>query len=545
MSSDMTDHLEAARAAYTGYAWADAFDLYREIDAASELELVDLEKFAFAAALSGHDLDMLSILERLFRKYLDSDMNEEAAKAAFWSGFRLISIGEMGQANAWFQRSQRLVDDLARETVVHGYLALPLIHRCRAEGRLDEAAELARKTMALGERFDEQDLVAFAQNLLGDLYLRDGDIDRGIAQLDAAMLSATGGELSPLITGLVYCSVIAACCKIHAMDRAREWTEALSAWCESQPQLYTFIGRCMVHRSEISQLNGNWSKAANEAREAFGHLADSVDRDSAAAAKYQEGEIHRLRGNFSEAEKCYRQAGAYGMEPQPGYALLRQVQGRGELAVQTIRRVLGEHTDPISRARLLPAFVEITLANNLAAEAAEASRELSQISARFKTEVLSAIALQCRGQVLLARGQPQEAIADLRRALAIWHNLPAPYIAARIRVLIAQACLALDDHDGAALELEPARRCFEEMGAMPDLSQLESGASQQKAGHGLTKRETEVLGLIVDGATNRSIGQRLGLSTKTIDRHVGNILNKLGVSSRTEAAAFAIRERIL
>jgi len=543
MPGDATEKIFEARSAYDRRDWDDAFHLFEEADRISALDLAELERFGHAAALSGHDVVMLSILERLYRGQSECGMYEEAARSAFWAGFRLVSIGEAGQANAWFQRARGLVEGLGSASVVEAYLMLPAIHRHRALGNLEDAIELATETIASGQRFGDRDLVAFSRNMLGGLLIRAGDVEKGIALLDEAMLSAIGGDLSPMITGLVYCSVIETCCKIHAMDRAHEWTTALVKWCDSQPQLYTFIGRCMVHRAEISQLRGDWSDAEDEAREAYRHLADSVDRDSAAAAKYQEGEIQRLRGNYAEAEECYRQASGYGMEPQPGSALLRLAQGQKRQAAQTIRRVLDEQTDRFNRTRLLPAFVEIMLENGDVDEATRAADELADISDTFRTDVLAAIACQCRGQVLLARHEPSLALAELRRSLEVWQHLPAPYLACRIRVLIAECCRELDDPASAALELEHARKCFEDMGAVPDLSGLDDVDSG--AAHGLTKRESEVLRLIVDGVTNKRIGQLLGLSPRTVDRHVGNILNKLGVSSRTEAATLAVREQLV
>jgi DNA-binding NarL/FixJ family response regulator len=545
MSKTSEDRHEQARLSYSKFLWDDSFSLYKELDDRGDLDRGDLENYARSAALSGHDLEMLSILERLFQNYVGCGEEEEAARSAFWIGFRLVSIGELGQANAWFQRSRKLVANLGRPSVLEGYLLLPEIHRLRAEGNVVAAAGLAEQVIVTGNRFEDRDLAAFAQNLLGDLYIRSGRVAEGLALLDEAMLSVSSGQLSPLITGLVYCSVIATCSKIQALDRAREWTAALSAWCASQPQLYTFIGRCMVHRSEISQLHGEWTMAEDEARNAFRQLVKSVDKDSAAAAKYQEGEIYRLRGEYGRAKECYLKASEYGMEPLPGYALLRHAQGNGDLAVNTIRRALDSQREPFGRIRLLPAFVEIMLENDHYEEAAYGSEELTKFAVEYGTEVLSALASQAHGQVLLAQANPREAIQHLRSALSIWQKLEAPYIVCRIRLLLATACLELGDRDGAALELEPAKICFSRIGAKPDLLRLQQLGLENRSVHGLTRRETQVLRLMVAGETNREIATELGLSPKTIDRHVSNIFNKLGVSSRTEAAAFAIRKKIV
>jgi DNA-binding NarL/FixJ family response regulator len=131
--------------------------------------------------------------------------------------------------------------------------------------------------------------------------------------------------------------------------------------------------------------------------------------------------------------------------------------------------------------------------------------------------------------------------------LTAWSTLDAPYEAARVRVLIAQACRALGDEDGAALELDAARKAFERLGAGPDLANLDrdSTPSIPTAGGGLSTREVEVLRLIATGKTNRAIAEELFLSEKTVARHVSNIFGKLSLSSRAAATAYAYENGLL
>jgi DNA-binding NarL/FixJ family response regulator len=140
--------------------------------------------------------------------------------------------------------------------------------------------------------------------------------------------------------------------------------------------------------------------------------------------------------------------------------------------------------------------------------------------------------------VHLAAGEPERALPPLRRAHRLWHDLAAPYEAARVRVLIARACRALHDDDGAAAELAAARHVFARLGARPDVAAVDA-LVDGPAGSPLSPRETEVLRLIAAGRSNRSIAGELFLSEKTVHRHVSSILTKLGVGSRTAAAAYA------
>ena len=494
-----------------------------------------------------HDAALLAALERLHQQHLGAGRHEDAARAAFWSGFRLYSIGESGRATAWLKRAERQLAEHGAKSVLAGYLMLPAAQYALMSGDLETARDRAGAAVGVGERFEDSDLVAFARNMQGRALIRQGRIPDGLALLDEAMLAVTSDELTPMMAGLVYCSVIATCCRVYAIDRAREWTEALSAWCRDQPQLVAFSGICMVHRSEILQMNGDWSKSISQAQNAFRHLAGTVDRDAAAAARYQEADICRLRGEFAAAERAYRESSYLGHEPQPGLALLRLAQGRGKQAAASIRRVLGAHANSLQRARFLPAFVEIMLAAEATEEAAWGSSELEAIADRFGTDVLQAMALHARGAVALAAGDAAAAFEPLRQSFSIWQRLEAPYLAARVRVLVARACLALGDEEGATLECDAARAVFEKLGAAPDLADqvLVGRATRRDHPHGLSRRELEVLRLIATGKTNRLIADELGLSGKTIDRHVGNIFDKLDVSSRAAATAYAYRARLL
>ena len=369
---------------------------------------------------------------------------------------------------------------------------------------------------------------------------------KGLALLDEAMVAVTAGELSPIMTGLIYCSVIDACQQMYALDRAREWTFALAQWCDEQPEMLAFSGVCRVHRAEIMQLHGAWRDALEEARRA-GARSQGTHQPAAAAAFYQQAEVHRLRGEFADAEKAYRSASQLGMEPQPGLALLRLAQGRTEAAVAAIRRVVGATQSRLLRAKLLPAYVEIVLAINEIQEARDVSRELVEIAESFGADVLGAMAAHAQGAIELAEGDAQGALVSLRRAGQVWHQIEAPYLAARVRVLVALACGALGDTEGAALEMESARRVFQELGAAPDVTRIKSLTREAKTDHltSLTPREVQVLRLVSAGKTNKAIAAELSLSEKTVDRHLSNIFTKLDVPSRAAATAYAYQHKLV
>jgi DNA-binding CsgD family transcriptional regulator len=548
MEASTSSELDQARQHHERRAWALAFDAFQGADRACELCAEDLERFAAAAYLAGRDDEYLAVLERAHHAHLDQGRRLQSVRCAFWLGLRLLFRGEGSRAGGWFARAERLVESESSACAERGYLLLPAVEHAIRGGELDKAASIAAAIVQIAEQFADAELLTCSQLDEGRILLLRGDVARGLARLDELMLAVTANTLSPIVTGLMYCAVIGACQEVCAASRAREWTFALSAWCGQQPEMVSFTAACLVHRAEVMRLHGSWREAVAEAERAA-RRDPQRDPRSTAAAFYEIAEIQRLRGDLGQAEDAYRDASRYGCEPQPGLALLRLAQGRAPLAAAAIRRVVGTAQTPLERFKLLPAYVEIMLGIGDIAGARAAGDELEQIAMRFDTELIAATAAHARGEIELAEGDAYAALAALRRALDLWQELRAPYLAARVRVSIGVACRALGDEDGAALELESARAAFQRLEAQPDLAHVDALRAQPHAArsvsHGLTRRELEVLRLVATGRTNRQIAAELTLSEKTVDRHVSNIFAKLDVPSRAAATAYAFRHRLL
>jgi DNA-binding CsgD family transcriptional regulator len=542
---DLLDELQQGRESYRQRAWAVAYRLLSLADQATPLGGEDLELLATSAYLIGRDDAFLRVLERAHQAHLRVGESVRAARCAFWVGLCLLLRGETGRATGWLARAQRLLQH--RNCVEQGYLLLPVAEQHLGEGRGEAAYTTASSAAAMGDRFDEADLIACARHVQGRALIQQGQIQAGLALLDEAMVAVTVGELSPIMTGLIYCSVIEACQQAYALDRAHEWTSALAQWCEQQPEMVAFTATCLVHRAEIMQLHGAWPDALEEARRACTRFTLGFDPQPPAAAFYQQAEVHRLRGEFAEAEEAYRNASQGGWEPQPGLALLRLAQGRPDAADASIRRVLSVTTDRLQRTKMLPAFVEIMLAVGAIQEARDACCELEKIAESLGTDVLSAMAAHARGAVALADGDAQAALGSLRRAWQVWQEVEIPYLAACVRVLMGLACRALGDDDGSGLELDAARAVFARLGASPDLARIDSLTQRapSRPPQGLTPRELQVLRLVATGKTNKTIATELFVTEKTVDRHVSNIFRKLNVPSRAAATAYAYEHHLL
>ncbi len=537
---------ERGRSAYAQRGWATACDLLSSADDGGALNAEDLESLAVACYMLGRVDQFLATLERAHHAYVGTGESRRAARAAVHLGVNLAMLGDVAQAGGWFARAQRLVEREEQDCPERGFLLLPRALRHEAAGEYALVAEASAEATAIGERFGDRDLFALAAHVHGNALIRLGRVDEGFRFLDEAMLAAIGGELSPIVTGIVYCGAIAGCEEAYELRRAHEWTDALARWWEGQPELVAFTGRCLAHRAELLQLQGEWLGALEESRRARERCERAMNRLAAGQAAYQQAEVLRRQGEFATADAAYRDAHACGREPQPGLALLRLAEGDAAAAGAALRRALAETVPPLKRSRLLPAYAEVLVALGDVDGARSACRELAEIAVDFPSAMLGAIAAYVQGAVELAAGDAHAALLTLRQALQIWQELGAPYEAARARVLVATACRGLEDEDTARLELEAARAVFEELAARPDLRRVDAlTRADGDETHGLSGRELEVLRLVAAGRTNREIAATLVLSEHTVARHVQNIFAKLRVSSRTAATAFAFEHELV
>jgi DNA-binding CsgD family transcriptional regulator len=510
--------------------------------APDRLPAADGERLAVAAWLVGDDDRSDDAWARAAEAHVAAGDPLDAARCAFWLGLNLLLRGDGARSSGWLARARTL----SRDTDASAVAGLLLVVEGLALLGADPAASFGifDRAREVGEVCGDADVLALARLGRGQALIAQSRIAAGTASLDEAMVAVLADEVSPTVAGIVYCAVLLECRNTFDARRAQEWTGALTRWCETQPDLVAYRGQCLVHRSEILQFEGRWNDALEEARRACERLAG---QPAIGEAYYQQAQMHRLRGEYAEAEAAYRAAGEFGRDPQPGLALLRLAQGNTDAALASIRRVGAEQQAPGDRCRTLAAAAEVALARDDRETARAAADELDAIATAVDAPMLAADAQRVRGAVLLADGDATGATAALRGSLRIWLELGAPYEAARVRVLLARASHVLGDDDSARLELDVARATFQELGAAPDLAGLdrESSAAASGATAGLTLRELEVLRLVTTGRTNHEIALELVVSDHTVRRHLQNIFAKIGVSSRAAATAFAFEHGIV
>ncbi|WP_353711459.1 LuxR C-terminal-related transcriptional regulator [Arthrobacter sp. K5] len=554
--------LAEGREAYAERRWPDAVGQYTDADRDAELPAGDLEQLATSVILTGRASEGVDILARAHLKYLADGDYPAAGRCAAWTGMNLMLLGEPARGAGWLARARRIVEDLPEPCPFEGLLSVPAGLGALYQGDGAAAAEAFTRAADLGRERGDADSAALGTLGLGQARILLGQLDDGLALLDEAMVAITVGEISPVPAGIIYCAVIETCHLAFDLHRAHEWTRALDRWCDAQQNLVFFSGQCQMHRAELYRLHGAWAEALDAAKTAQ-DLAFQGDRMATYGGFYQEGEIHRLRGDFAAAETAYLKAQETGFPPQPGLALLRLAQGRPDQARTLLRQAM-DGAGPDYRRLMLAADVEIELAAGDAPAARSAMEELGSLRASIDMPMLHALAEQSEAAVLFHDGDPQAALILLRRAWSRWLGLDAPFEAARCRALLASLCAALGDEESAHLEREAAKAVFAELGAVPALSALEQSVSEQSvpdapgartvpvpaakydAGHSpeagpLTARETEVIRLVADGLSNRDIAVELFISEKTVARHLSNIFTKLGLTSRSAATAYAYR----
>ena len=528
--------LREARAAYVERGWQRAYDAFAAAEAEAPLDAEDYDRFAVTAHLLARLPDYYAIRERAYTSLLERGGRLDAAESALWIGTQKIVEGHVAEGGGWIARAARIVAEDGTDSKAAAFLNVASAFDAAAGGDYEGAAGIAAESVRAARRHGSEQYTALCLHQQGLFLLAAGRTDQGLACLDEAMLGVASGACSAMVEGIIYCGVIEGCWSVYELTRAQQWTDAMTQWVTGQPELGNFTGECKVRRAELKQLRGDWAGALDEVG-AVGR-ADAIRWASGRAASVA-GNLDRLQGRFDSAETHFTAAARLGEDPQPGLALLRLAMGSVQAAAAMVRRSLAETRQPGQRIQVLAAATDILLAVGEADAAEVAADELRELAAVNRSTVVAALGQRGRAAVLVARGEAAEALPLLREALGTWVRDSAPYDEARTRVLLAEACRALGDRESADRELDTAREIFQQLGAAPDLSRI-AGSHDL-----LTSRELEVLRLVATGATNRAIAERLVLSERTVDRHVSNILGKLGVSSRAAATAYAFERQLV
>jgi DNA-binding NarL/FixJ family response regulator len=538
------DELIRAREEFERGEWAGALHRWSAADPSS-LTGDDLVSAAAAAELIGRVRESEDLYRRAHEDRLAAGDVAGAVRCAFHLSMVAGTLGDPSAAAGWAARGERLLADLPAEAPETGYVAFAQMFGHLRAGRFPEARACALRAEDVGRRSHDPELLALGLVSLGRLSIYAGQVPDGLTLLDQSMVEARAAELEPTTVGHVYCTAIEGCQEVSDIGRMAEWTTLLHEWCSAHPDLVAFTGQCSLHRGQLLRARGAWPEALDELDAAIERYRRAGAVAAVGLAAYERGELHRLRGDLEAAERSYRLSAERGYDPQPGLAELWLARGEGPAAAAAVRRVLAESEGGVARSRVLPGAVRILLATGDVDGAREAAGELEDLAGAFGCEALQADAALAAASVLVTAGDGLGALPYLRKARQIAGRCDLPHVAALARVGTGLALRVAGDEESAKEEIAAARSALASLGATSDLAALDVLVGAPTRPGGLTEREVEVLRLVAAGHGNARIAAELVLSERTVARHLSNIFTKLGVGSRTAAAAFAFEHDLV
>jgi LuxR family maltose regulon positive regulatory protein len=486
--------------------------------------------------------------ERAYRLYRTSGDTAGAARMATWLAADALDFhGAWAVASGWLARAHRLLDD-SEPGSEHGWLAFHEGYIAHSSGDSETAVEQARFVSALGRRLGVSDLEMLGLALEGSALVSQARVAQGMRCLDEATAAALEGDATIPISGAwACCMLVSACTSVCDFERASEWCDRIAEFAERYGSRY-MLAFCRSEYGAIAQWRGRWADAEamlEAAVDDFSHSRPAWTLASLVGL----AELRRRQGRVEEAASLVEQAGS---SPSALLCRARLALERGEtlraveLVERALRRVPVEYR--LDRLPALEVLVEARVARGELEEAASALDEFRETAKLVGTRGLRARVDRAEGALAAARGDHDHGRRLLEDAADGFERAGAPYEAALARVALAISLLALGRADDAAREATGALECFLELGADVEADwarRLLAAAAREEARDDtlpeVTPREREVLCLLAEGLTNRQIAERLVVSEHTVHRHVTNILRKLGLPSRTAAAAHAVR----
>ena len=488
-------------------------------------------------------------LERAFRGYRDLDPRAAARCAIVLAPLLATEQGHVAAAQGWLERARRQLE-LVGPCVESGYLELAVMACDRPD-----AADLLRSTeraLAVATEHGDTDLEVQALADGGLALVSMGRTREGFAQLDAALAAISAGEVSAPVAGKCFCSMLSACDRAQDMRRAKEWCELVRSVVDGTGGRPTVLRtHCRVVYGAVLGASGRWPEAESLMIDALG----PPDHPATTHRDLTMSHLAQLRLDQGRVEEAAELLSPFEDRLVVAAPLARVHLERGDpdLAAEVVRRALRELVDDALRAvPLLALLVQAELARGDLTGAGAASAELARTSAPLDLPVPRAEAAAARARVALAAGDLEAALTCYAEAAQLLEDGVRPALSTTVQLEVARAQEAHGDRAAAVVSARAALAGAERLGAtaardraaalLRDLGVVRgrSGASSTLPDD-LTEREQEVLALVAAGLTNAEIGERLFISARTVEHHVGRVLAKLGVRRRAEAAAIAVR----
>jgi ATP/maltotriose-dependent transcriptional regulator MalT len=479
-----------------------------------------------------------------FEAYVDAGRCDDAARMAVWVSHQHLIAGRASAARGWLARAERSLEGMGDRCTGRGWVA---VERARHAESVADQARHARRAMEVARETGEWDLEVFALSLLGRATVSAGRREDGMALLEEAMAAASAGRMRNVHTlAEAYCNLIIACADAGEWERAGEWCELVDEFARTHGT-EPLLGACRTVHADVLLAAGRWADAERALETALATHARYIPQLDAPTVATM-AELRVRQGRLAEAERLLA-----GREEQPvslrALAILRIAMGQPGAALVLLDRGLRATGDDAVRAtQLLGPLVEAHLACGDLDGAGAAARRLAELARETGIRLVAARAELAAARVSRHAGRPKDAAEPARRALGGFSVLAMPYEMAEARLELARA-IAGANPESARDEARTALAAFQALGATRAMDAAagflrelgERAGARPRATGELTAREREVLDLLALGMSNARIAQTLVISEKTAGHHVSSILTKLGVSNRTQAAAYASR----
>lgn len=532
--------LTEGRKALAEGRWADAKAEFEAAIAEAGETPAALEGLGMAHRWLGEVGPAFRSTARAYRLYRREGDAQPAARVALQ-----LALGEIyfrmepAVARGWIARAERLLNGLGPTP------ELALVHTIKASLHLGLAKDLAaalseaRYARELAGEAGAFDVGMMALATEGLALVCGGDVEVGMRLLDEATAAAVGGEMEdPDAISTACCALIDACKRVRDFDRARQWCDQVTDFCERWSDRITFAA-CRAHYADVLIWRGSWADAEAQLVANLGPLS-AIHPLRVADSLVRLAELRRRQGRLMEAGELLGQAENHWLAPLVAAALALD-QGQPRQAAHAAERYLRRAPPELvtERAAGLEQLVRAAIGNGDLDTAQAASAELGEIAERVGTDPIRASAALTAGILAAAEAQLDEARRMLEDAVDLFAASGGRYEVARTRQELGAVLARLGQEQAAGRELRAAATELSSLGAAA------SPATQNPAG--LSPREQEVLRLIARGRSNQQIAAELFLSSRTVERHVSNIYDKLGAtgkSARAAAASYALVERI-
>jgi DNA-binding NarL/FixJ family response regulator len=505
-----------------------------------------LEGLSWAAWWLDDEPAVFAARERAYALYRKDGDGAAAARMATWLAVDHLDFhGAWPVARGWLGRARRLLEPLDAGPD-HGWLAFHEGYLAHAGGDTATARERAAEAAALGRRFGVADLEMLGLALEGAALVAAADVEAGMRCLDEATAAALEGEAEIPISGAwACCFLVSACSAVLDFERAAAWCDRIREFAERYGSRY-MLAFCRAEYGAVLLVRGRYEEASEQLTAAAGDYARSRPAWAGGPAAVL-AEVRRRQGRREEALALLAEAGSSG-SAQLCRARVALDAGDPVRARDLLERRL-RHVPPeraLDRAPALALLLRARVARGELEEAETALAELRDVARLVGTGPLVADADLAEGLLAAAAGDHERARRLLEDAADGFERAGAPFESAQARIELATALLALGRAEDAEHEAAAARERLAAIGAAGEAARARAilAAAGPHAAAPVTPREREVLRLLADGLTNRQIAGRLVVSEHTVHRHVANILRKLGLPSRTAAAAWALRAGI-